>query len=252
MPTPLAAISLKLVGIIAIISSLVDFMTLLFPPQLGDISWQINTVTAIVDRGIIPLLGIVLMFTGYWIESNLGNVPRRGSLATDQRFWLCLLASFLGLMFLLSVVVHPNNVRRELSNTLSLLDTQAQQASEQAKGQLSQEASQSRAQFDALMKDESLLQAAVESGSLSEAQRAQIEEFKNNPEAFNDFLNSRINEAQSEMQTTIGARKTEITKRAKLNAWKSALRVGIGSLLLAIGYIFIGWSGLKRLLAMVR
>ena len=100
IPSPLAAISLKLVGAITILAALIDFITLLFPPEFGDRAWQLATTTQLVDRGIVPLVGIALLFTGYWIDSSLGNAPRRMSLATDPRFWICLLACLLGLAFL--------------------------------------------------------------------------------------------------------------------------------------------------------
>jgi hypothetical protein len=39
--------------------------------------------------------------------------------------------------------------------------------------------------------------------------------------------------------------KEEVEKQARETAWKSGLRIGISSLLLSIGYIIIGWSGLR-------
>ncbi|MEO1623252.1 MAG: HpsJ family protein, partial [Cyanobacteria bacterium J06632_3] len=125
IPSPLAAISLKLVGAITILAALIDFLTLLFPPDFGNRAWQLATVTSLVDRGIVPLVGIALLFTGYWIDSNIGKSARSSSLVTDARFWTCLLSCLLGLIFLMTTVLHPNNVRIQSRDALSQVETEA-------------------------------------------------------------------------------------------------------------------------------
>lgn len=251
IPSPLAAISLKLVGAITILAALIDFITLLFPPEFGDRAWQLATTTQLVDRGIVPLVGIALLFTGYWIDSSLGNAPRRVSLATDPRFWTCLLACLLGLVFLLTAVLHPNNVRLQSRDAIAQVEAEAQQASSELEGRLNADISQRRAQIDALLQDEDQLQAAIASGNLDEAQRAQIEQFRDDPEALNEFLNSQVGEAQTQLQTRIGEQQQDATKRLRSEALKATIRVTLSSLLLAIGYTFIGWAGLRRLLSIV-
>ncbi|MGI8934711.1 HpsJ family protein [Leptolyngbya sp. BC1307] len=251
IPSPLAAISLKLVGAITILAALIDFITLLFPPEFGDRAWQLATTTQLVDRGIVPLVGIALLFTGYWIDSSLGNAPRRVSLATDPRFWVCLLACLLGLVFLLTAVLHPNNVRLQSRDAIAQVEAEAQQASSELEGRLNADISQRRAQIDALLQDEDQLQAAIASDNLDEAQRAQIEQFRDDPEALNEFLNSQVGEAQTQLQTRIGEQKQDATKRLRSEALKATIRVTLSSLLLAVGYTFIGWAGLRRLLSIV-
>lgn len=252
VPSPLAATSLKLVGGITILAALIDFLTLLFPPEFGNRAWALATTTQLVDRGIVPLVGIALLFTGYWIDTNIGKTSRRFSLATDARFWTCLLSCFLGLTFLLTTVLHPNNVRLQSRDALTQVETEAEQATTQLEGRLNADLSQRRAQIDALLQDESQLQAAIDSGNLDEAQRAQIEQFRDNPQALNEFLSTQIGEAQSQLQTRIGEQKQDATKRLKSEALKATVRVTLSSLLLALGYTYIGWSGLRRLLAMVK
>ncbi|MEL6456471.1 MAG: HpsJ family protein, partial [Cyanobacteria bacterium J06623_5] len=108
-----------------------------------------------------------------------------------------------------------------------------------------------RAQIDALLENEDQLQAAIESGSLDQAQVEQIERFRTNPQELDSFLTSQISEAQTQLQTRIGEQKKDATARLKSEALKATIRVTLSSLLLALGYTFIGWSGLRRLLAMV-
>ncbi len=251
LPSPLAATSLKLVGAITILASLIDFITLLFPPQFGNRAWQLATTTQLVDRGIVPLVGIALLFTGYWIDSSLGRTPRRVSLTLDARFWTCLLACLLGLIFLMTAVLHPNNVRIQSREALTQVDTEATQATSQLEERLSTDLSQRRAQITALLNNEDQLQAAIASGDLDEAQRAQIEQFRNDPAALDAFLESQVGEAQTQLQTRIGEQKQDAQKRLRSEALKATVRVTLSSLLLAIGYTYIGWQGLRRLLSMV-
>ena len=251
LPSPLAATSLKLVGAITILAALIDFLTLLLPPEFGNRAWQLATTTQLVDRGIVPLVGIALLFTGYWIDSSLGKTPRRVSLATDVRFWTCLLSCLLGLIFLMTTVLHPNNVRIQSKEALQQVENEATQANSQLEERLNADVTQRRAQIAALLQDEEQLQAAIESGNLDEAQLAQIENFRNNPEELEAFLDSQVGEAQNQLQTRIGEQKKDATERLRAEALKATLRVSLSSLLLAIGYTFIGWQGLRRLLAMV-
>jgi hypothetical protein len=251
IPSPLAATSLKLVGAITILAALIDFLTLLFPPDFGNRAWQLATTTQLVDRGIVPLVGIALMFTGYWIDSSLGRVPRRVSLATDARFWTCLLACLLGLVFIITTVLHPNNVRIQSRDALSQVETEATQASSQLEQRLTADLSQRKAQIDALLKDEAQFQAAIASGQVDEAQQAQLEKFRNDPAALEAFLKEQAGEAQSQLQTRIGEEKNDAAKRLRAEAFKATVRVTLSSLLLAVGYTFIGWQGLRRLLSMV-
>ncbi len=251
IPSPLAATSLKLVGGITIAASMIDFLTLLFPPEFSNRAWQLATTTNLVDRGIVPLVGIALLFTGYWIDSNLGKVPRRGNLALDIRFWTCLLSCLLGLVFLFTAVLHPNNVRIQSREALTQVEAEAEQANSQLDQRLSADLAQRRAQIDTLLQDEVQLQAAIASGNLDAAQQAQIEQFRSDPAALQAFLDSQVGEAKTQLQTRIGEQKKDATQRLKTEATKATIRITLSSLLLAIGYTYIGWQGLRRLLSMV-
>ncbi|MGB3790356.1 MAG: HpsJ family protein [Phormidesmis sp.] len=251
IPSPLAAISLKLVGAITILAALIDFLTLLFPPEFGNRAWQLSTVTGLVDRGIVPLVGIALLFTGYWIDSSLGKSARKSTLFLDVRFWTCLLSCLLGLIFLITTVLHPNNVRIQSRDALAQVEAEATQANSELEARLNNALSQRRARIDLLLQNEDQLQAEIANGGLDEAQVAQIERFRSNPQELDSFLTSQTSEEQAQIQTRIGEQKADATKRLKSEAAKATFRITLSSLLLAIGYTFIGWLGLKRLLSMV-
>ncbi|WP_242028246.1 HpsJ family protein [Pseudanabaena sp. FACHB-2040] len=246
--SPLAAIALKLVGIVTIVSALLDYLILLIPPNLTNPQWQLATTTQIVDRGIVPLVGIALLLTGFWIDNSVGRAVRGRNLVTDLRFWACLLGSFLGLVYLILAILHVNNVRLTSQQALSQVGNEANQATTQLEQQLSTELTQQQTQLSALLENETLLQQAIQSGQLPQ----DIEQFRNNPEALNQFLQQRADEAQQRLQTEIGSRRQQAEQRVRTEAWKSGLRISLSSLILAIGYSVIGWIGLRRLMSLTR
>src|SRR5690348_15180290 len=118
------ALTLKVVGVILILSFLLDFLLLLFPFLPTDRGWQISLATNLVDRGIIPLVGIGILFTGHWIESA-SDSDRSPSL--DLRFPALILSSILGLMFLLIFPLHLNNVNLAKNQTVDKINQDAEQ-----------------------------------------------------------------------------------------------------------------------------
>jgi len=246
--SPLAAIALKLVGLVTIISALLDYLVLVIPPNLANPQWQLATTTQLVDRGIVPLVGIALLLTGFWIDSSVGRSFRQQNLTTDLRFWVCALASALGLMYLLLALFHINAVRLNSQTALEQVNSEASEASIQLEQRLSTELNQQQTQLGALLQNEDLLAQAIQTGQLPQ----DIEQYRDNPEGLSQFLQQRADQARQEIQTQIGSRREEAERRVRTEAWKSSIRVSISSLLLAAGYIIIGWSGLKRLMALTQ
>lgn len=254
-----AALTLKVVGIILIVSFLLDFLVLLLPFQPTDRLWQINLTTALVDRGIVPLVGVGALFTGYWMQ----DASEGGSKGFDLRFPVLVLSSILGLMFLLVFPLHLNNVRQASDQTVNQINQDAEQAENQLKNQLSQFQAQlnndqgkaqieqlrnqAKAQFTDLLQDEQKYQQALRNPQIPAAQKELLKKFKANPQELDQFIaqqtdpqglaNQRLNQ--------IRQRKEDAAKQAKDNAWKSGIRIGMSSLLLSIGYIIIGWTGLR-------
>jgi F0F1-type ATP synthase membrane subunit b/b' len=252
------ALTLKVVGIILIVSFLLDFLILLLPFQPTNRIWQINLATALVDRGIVPLVGVGALFTGYWMQESSD-----GPKGFDFRFPVLILSSILGLIFLLIFPLHLNNVRQASTQTVNQISQDAEQAenqlknqlnqfqaqlnNEQGKAQLEQLRAQAKAQFTELLQDEQKYQEALKSPQIPAAQKELLKRFKANPKELDQFIaqqtdpqglaNQRLNQ--------IRQRKEDASQQAKDNAWKSGIRIGISSLLLAIGYIIIGWTGLR-------
>jgi hypothetical protein len=243
---PLASRALKTVGVIIIIAALLDIVILPMPYNPLDRQWQIAFVTQVVDRGIVPLVGLALLFTGYWIDSLVGNLAKR-KLWFDMRFWALLLASLMGLFYLMAIVLHVNNVFVARGQALERISQDAAQAETQLETRLSQEVQQQREQIDVLVGNPEIFEQALQSGQVSQEQAALLEQFRDDPEALEQFLDNRVSELETQVQTEIGLRREQAEQEARMDALKSAIRVGGGSFLLAVGYIAVGWTGLKTL-----
>ncbi|MBH8555081.1 hypothetical protein I8751_22570 [Nostocaceae cyanobacterium CENA357] len=256
-----AALTLKVVGIILILSFLLDFLILLLPFQPTDRAWQINLATALVDRGIVPLVGLGMLFVGYWMNEATSDGDRPQPV--DLRFPALILSSILGLIFLLIFPLHLNNVRQASAQTVNQINQDAEQAENQLKNQLSQFQAQlnndqgkaqleqlrnqARSQFSELLKDDQKYQQALNNPQIPQAQKELLKKFKANPQELDKFIAQQTDPQglANQRLSQIRQRKEEAEKQAKDNAWKSGLRIGISSLLLSIGYIIIGWTGLR-------
>ncbi|MEH2467095.1 hormogonium polysaccharide biosynthesis protein HpsJ [Nostoc sp.] len=255
------ALTVKVVGIICILSFFVDFLILLLPFQPTDRVWQINLATALVDRGIVPLVGLGLLFAAYWIDSadTTGDRPQ----GIDLRFPALILSSILGLMFLLIFPLHLNNVNQVKTQTLNRITQEADQAenqlnnrlsqlqaqlnTDQGKAQLEQLRNQTKAQFSEILKDEQKYKQALESPQIPANIKELLKKAKTDPQILDKAI-----EQQTDLQTLrnqqlsqVRQRRDQTEQQAKDAAWNSGLRIGISSLLLSIGYIIIGWTGLR-------
>jgi len=243
---PLVALALKTVGIVMILAAILDMILLPVPFQVTNRPWLINTATQIVDRGIIPMIGIALLLTGQWIEGTSASANTRNNLQ-DARFWASILASVLGLLFLLLVFLHPNNVRLNYQQAVTQINEEATQAENQLDPRLAAEVGRQQALVAQLIAaTDAELDQAVESGAITEEQATRVREFRENPDSLEPYLQQQAGELRTRLQTEIGSRREEAQRTARTESLKSGLRVSISSLLLAIGYIVIGWTGLKN------
>jgi hypothetical protein len=244
----MTSLALKVVGVITILASLLDFIMIVIPPNFSDRTWQLGLVSQMVDRGIVPLVGIALLLAGYWMQSAAGFNPRRPAWA-DLRFWAVILSAILGLVFLLFTVLHPNNVRANSREALAQVQEEVALAENQLEGRLGQELEQQRSQIDALLQNEEQLDQAIESGQVPAEQADLLRQFRSDPQALDQFLESRAGEFRNRIQQEIGTRRQEATQEIRRESLKSGIRVSVSSLLLAIGYFVIAVTGFRNLRA---
>ncbi|HHP7231067.1 MAG TPA: HpsJ family protein [Xenococcaceae cyanobacterium] len=245
------SLSLKTVGVVLVVSSLLDYITLAIPFDILESQWQINFTSQIVDRGIVPMVGIGFLLVGYWIDTNLNSTNQKGFDLKLPTFILCLV---LGFMFLLLVPIHLNNLRLVSSDALSQLEERASEAETRINDQYQQ--------LEAISQDPQRLQilnariqeidTALSSGqfqgqSLNAEQLQRLQETKQQLENFRELAqNPEALEARlSELQTQLRTQKLEREGRARTETLKQGVRTGFSSLILAIGYLIIGWFGFK-------
>ncbi len=117
-------------------------------------------------------------------------------------------------------------------------------------------------QLNELIKDDKKYNEALNNKQLPDAQKNLLKQYKVNPQALDDFISqqtdpqqlaalatqrmNQINQEATQKITQIRSQKEQQLQKTQQDAWKE-LRIGISSILLSIGYIFIGWNGLKSM-----
>ncbi|MDY7004528.1 MAG: HpsJ family protein [Cyanobacteriota bacterium] len=238
-PIPIqAAQFLKLAGLILILFTLLNYILLLFPLNLGDVEWRLKFTTQIVNQGIVPILGIALMFSAYGFEDILGLSKAQPKIGWNTlKFWVCLISLFFGIIFLLLIPLHITSAVAGSNQAIEKVNQDAADAQKQLEERLSQQ----QAQITGLIESNQRIEDFVGDVELTEEQLANLERFKNNPGA----LKTQTEAIKENLTKQIEARKQRAEQRSQLGALKSSIRIGLSSLLLASCYLTIGWSGIK-------
>ncbi|NCJ08064.1 hypothetical protein GS597_16420 [Synechococcales cyanobacterium C] len=222
---------LKWVGIVLVLSFVLDFGIRLGSSQFDNSEWQLGFMSEMIDRGIIPLIGLAFIYaaTGFKaVVTPMSDTAESAPPWQDARFWSFVVASLLGLLFILLVPLHFTTTSRLLNDGLDRLEQQASQQEllvQQEQRQLQSIASSG--QLDQLLQNP----------QLPPDQLAILQELKENPEALNARVEERLTELRQQKQSAEGEAKSE--------ARTTQLRAGTRSLLLAVGFVLIGWTGLR-------
>lgn len=249
--TPFTSLSLKLVGIILVLSSLLDYILLALPFNPLDSRWQIGYISTVVDRGIIPMVGIAFVLAAYWIDSNTGT-PRS---LFDLKMPLFVFASLLGLIFLLFVPLYLNNLRTISADAQEQIAQRASQVEERLQGEFEQlnellanpqrvkELEQNIQQITQILNS-----GQIQGQKLTPQQKQQLEQQKQRFESLKGLQGKpeEIEKRLNELQTQLRSQKLEQENSAKTETLKQGLRIGLSSLMLAAGYSAIGWLGIKN------
>ncbi len=241
--TSLASRTLMTVGAVLILTSLLDYLVLLVPPQFDQLQWKLGLAGQLVDRGIVPLVGITFLLVGSWITEQSDS--RAGSNLGAVRLVSLGLASLLGLMFLLVVPFHLSNASAAQKAQLEELDKQATEADKNLPTVVANQVQQEKGRIQALLQNEAVLNQAIASGQVKEDQVTLLQQFKDKPASIDSYLNEKAKEEEGRLKTEIQTRKADAISNAKTGALKSSLRTGLSSLLLAIAYAVVGWTGLR-------
>jgi len=253
----LAARSLKTIGVILIISSLIDYLIIPIPYQFLDIQWRIGVASTLVDRGIVPMIGIGLMFAGYKMDSDEGKGAVSPKKWMYLPFWGLILSAVLGFVFLLLTPVHLNDVRMASAQELENINSQARQAetrlnaqlgSEEFQTRLEQEQQAAKEQFKALLSDPERLKTVIESKDTPDDVKEALKAAQNDPASLDKFFEERVADIPTRLTDRLKEEETTRRQQISREASKSAIRIGLSSFLLAIGYLTIAWTGLKGMM----
>jgi hypothetical protein len=232
-PLRQTSLVLPIVGIILLLTVVYDFTVRLFTLAGDKPDLQLNFLNELIDRGVIALLGLALVYAGFWINqffkspsnaiADSGNAPWRSA-----QFWTFILASLLGLIFLLLIPFHFS----VSGQILSASTTRADQQEAQIKFQIQQQQQEVQAvlaggQIDQLLQRKDLAPDKV----------AILQELKKDPQAFDKKAAQQLQEMKKQKQQALD----QVSKEVTLNRWRAEVR----SLLLTLGFIAIGWTGLR-------
>jgi hypothetical protein len=231
--TPLRQTSLALpaVGLVLIVTFLFDFIVRLSFTSLDKPDVQVGLLNEFIDRGVIALIGLALVYAGFWLNSLVSrgkNEAKGRSIWQKPQFWTFVFASLMGLIFLILMPAHFGATGRILNDTATRFDQQEAQAKatlEQQKRQADQIVASG--QIDEILKDP----------NLQPQQRALFEQLKQDPKALDKQLSAQLSNIQKEKGEALGKLNQETT----LNR----LRAEVRSLLLAVGFTMLGWTGLR-------
>lgn len=244
---PIAALVLQVGGAVAIAVGLIDFLAVAFP--IGDLSsrpWVIDTTRQLIDRGIVPAMGIALLFWGFWMETRTGvNRPwRRGvGIAT------LILSAVMGLMFLILAPTHLLTVRAEAQDTLARITREARAAEEQLdspefKSNLQRQQATFRAQMQELLQDDARFNEFINSSQFNERQKEFMRRLKANPNDLDTVIRQRATDFPLQLLGRIRTRKQELESRARTTAIRLGIQTGTSGIALGVAYAAIAWLGL--------
>ena len=242
------SLCLKTIGGILILTSLLDYLTLAIPFQPSDVQWQITFTSQIVDRGIVPMVGISFIVLSYWVESTLSKATTNKGF--DLRLPAFGLSLLFGVVFFLLVPLHLNNLRVISAQNLQQIEATTEEAQTLITQRYEQLKNPQNIQLITRRIsdiDQALSSGKIEGKTINPQERQQLVETKQQLENLSQnaqnpaTIDARRQEAQNKLQTETQAQKN----RTKTQALKQGLRVGISSLLLSIGYLLMGWFGLQ-------
>ena len=241
--TPLA---LKTAGAVLILSSLIDLVFMLvFPPEnlvLDGGRWWLYATSQLVDRGLLPLVGIAFMVTGDWIK--IVSTEDGGDRGNIWRIGTFVLASLLGLIFVLIIPFQLNATNDFKTQELGKISKEVTQIEAGIKNNLKQINAQSK---DKLKEQITAIDKELKGGQIPPERLTNLQITKSKLELLINDPKKFAAESEQNLQQ-LQKQKEKVETQANERMLKTGVRTSLASFLLAIAYITIGWTGLKRVL----
>lgn len=249
---------LTLVGLILILTFFLDFLVRLTSPQLGNAEVQLTLLNDLIDRGVIPLIGLSLIYAGFWfhlytkppLATDAQDDKELRAAWQDPKFWTFVFASLLGLMFLLIIPFHYAKTGDVIQKALDQVEAEWTRNKATIDQQLNQVKVEEQ-QWQAIGKDPTQLDQLLNNPQMPPQQKAALTQLKKDPQVLKQNVDARVKQLQQQQTQVAGQladaekRKAEVVKRAEGERSMTRLRAGIRSILLAIAFASIGWTGLR-------
>jgi hypothetical protein len=241
--TPLA---LKTAGAVLILSSLIDLVFMLvFPPEnlvLEGNRWWLYATSQLVDRGLLPLVGIAFVVAGDWIK--IVSTEDGGDRGNAWRIGTFSLASLLGLIFILIIPFQLITTNDFKSQDLKKIGDEVTQLEQGIKSNLQQINAQSK---DKIKEQITNIEKELKSGQAQGERLANLQLTKSKLELLLADPKKFAQESDQNLQQ-LQKQKQKAESQANERMLKTGVRTSLASVLLALAYITIGWTGLKRVL----
>lgn len=245
----LTSLSLKVLGGVLIFSALVDYTLAALPLMPLEDAWQISFTSQVVSRGTNPMLGIIALMLAAWVDFNAKKTVTLKPAITDVRFLSFIFSAILGVIFLLLIPLHIDNLQQIRDEAISQIEQQTQQQEQQVQAQFNElqalaQSPEAKQQLDEQIK---AIDEALNSGQVPPQQIATIEERKQELVNFQRFANDpdSLSARLDELRGQVEQNREEQQQQAENTVLKEATQIGLRSLILGIGYLILGWVGLQ-------
>lgn len=257
--TKYISFSLKVIGVVMILLAMIDNIFVGIPFK-SDVNWQITTISTIVDRGIIPMMGMVFFLVGYWItKSEVEEEVQPSRRKLGLKLPILLLGSVLGLFFLILIPLHVKNTLKVVENRNNQITKQEQEQVkkiQQRYDELNKTAATLSQKPDAVKElevalkniDQALSTGELQGRRLNDQQKQELTQRKNLFQIYQQLAKTPnlpetiLNRDQLSLKERIN-----IERGKNRGIYKQSLRLIANSFFLSIGYILIAWTGLKTI-----
>lgn len=209
---------LRYIGYGLLVLSFIDVITILYPPQFTNSSWELQTIGGIVERVPVPLIGFGFVFLG---EPSQWKIPERVLLKIISFLSLVVAALFLFLVPL--GIVNTIRINNENTETIT---TQSEQQIEQIE------------QLQNLVGDanpQNLAQLAQRLNSQENPIQA------NNTEELRSEIRSRLEQQQDQIQRQAENTKSQRRRNLLENAAKWITGALFSCVLFAMIFLQTAW-----------
>ncbi|HEY9699739.1 MAG TPA: HpsJ family protein [Trichocoleus sp.] len=238
---------LKLTGSILILGTIVDCLLLMIPPNFMDNEWLSSLIREWVNRGVLPLIGVAVLLLGVWAAPHQKETSGKKKPGQGWVTGAIGLAMSLGILFLLAAPLYFNSSRLASADATRQINDQAAQAQQQLNTQLAQR----QAQVKALLSNPEQvdqLQTALANASSSGDQKAELQQIQDLlKQAQNDpkVIDQQVATARQAGTEQIQQQQQQARDQLTLNTRKLRIHTILTSLLLAIGYLLVAWTGIS-------